>query len=575
MKSIAPLVFPQGSPKGRPNAKITEIACRGALESVSRGRSEPFSIKFEALAVAMESSPRGSQPEEESDYEPGLALPEDPYSPADSGSEEDLDEQMSVGSLGAAEVELWTEAPEKDSAEEQLLDPEEAMSLSEPEAASEDSEDSDEEDEEEPAPKRRRLRGKQSAPEYGPPLYPELLAQLRGPRPVAKKKAARKPKKAEHCRGYDGEACVFSPQRPGEPARTQPKRGENHCLFCKAEKLQALLPARRANRVTQALKKLKAADEEIFRKAVDRIRLFTDEDKAKDFAARGSTAKRQPTRPKPSASWTDCLQRRRVAGQGLSRKRRAAYQAAVEKDKRLARRKIFYPERLLKRAGAEEEEEEKAAVIALGLESQVAFNDAELPAPKDPTAKMVEAWCKQGAWGICASCGSLCPRPLRPMDLRRAAKPTIPKGQCSACRSGAYVPQPEDIPAACTARAQGTSHRSPTALGPRYRPLPKGPARLQSPHRHDQLRLGCEERAGEGRGPAQAQRPEEGQEGAGPPAERRGEQLQDVHQGARGLPAEARAGRRGEAAQAPVEVHRARGARMLSLAPSVLAPQPL
>ena len=120
----------------------------------------------------------------------------------------------------------------------------------------------------------------------------------------------------------------------------------------------------------------------------------------------------------------------------------------MEKDQRLARRKIFYPERLLKRAGAEEEEEEKAAVIALGLESQVAFNDAELPAPKDPTAKMVEAWCKQGAWGICASCGSLCPRPLRPMDLRRAAKPTIPKSQCSACRSGAYVPQPEDIPAA-------------------------------------------------------------------------------------------------------------------------------
>ena len=273
------------------------------------------------------------------------------------------------------------------------------------------------------------------------------MAKLPGPKAAAKKKA-RKPFAGERCRGYNGEVCVFSPQQPGQPARTQPKRGENHCLFCSAEKLQAALPARRANRVTQALKRFKAADEEIFGKAIGRIRLFADEAAAKDFAARGGAAKRRAAKPKASATWADCLRRRRLAGQQLSRKRRAAFAAAVEKDQRLARRKIFYPEKLLKRVGAEEEAQEKAAVAALGLESHVAFNDAELPAPKDPTAKMVEMWCKQGSWGSCVGCGSLRPRQLRPMDLKRAAKPTIPKSQCSACRSGAYIPQPEDIPEA-------------------------------------------------------------------------------------------------------------------------------
>ena len=400
----------------------------------------------------MERSPPGSpSAAESSDYEPSPALPEEPYSPTNSGAEEDLDEEMSAGSLGVAELD-WNEAPEQDSgAEGELPDPEAAFSPSpaaDPEEDSGDSEDDEADSEEEPAPKRRRLRGKQYAPAYGPPLYPELLAQLPQPRPAAKKKPARKAKKGELCQGHQGETCVFNPMEPGQPARAQPKRGEKHCLFCKAEKLQALLPAQRANKVTQALKRLKAADEEIFHKAVARIELFANEATAKEFARRGGAAKRQAAKPKPSSSWADCLARRRLAGQGLSRKRRAAYKDAVEKDQRLARRKIFYPEKLLKRTGVAEEAEEQAAVAALGLESQVAFNDAPLPAPKDPTAKMVETWCKQGSWASCVGCGSLRPRPLRPMDLKRAAKPTIPKSQCSACRSGAYVPQPEDIPVA-------------------------------------------------------------------------------------------------------------------------------
>ena len=399
----------------------------------------------------MERSPPGSpSAAESSDYEPSLAPAEEPYSPTDSGAEEDLDEEMGAGSLGAAELD-WNEAPEQDSgAEGELPDPEAAFSpspVADPEEDSGDSEDDEADSEEEPAPKRRRLRGKQYAPAYGPPRYPELLAELPGPKAAAKKKA-RKPFAGERCRGYNGEPCVFNPMEPGQPAGTRPKRGEERCMFCSGEKLRALLAGPTDGKVTQALKKIKAANEEIFNKAVGRIELFSDETTAKEFAKRGGAAKRQQRKPKPSSSWTDCLARRRLAGKGLSRKQRAAYKDAVEKDQRLARRKIFYPEKLLKRAGAAEEAEEKAAVAALGLESQVAFNDAELPAPKDPTAKMVEMWCKQGSWGSCVGCGSLRPRQLRPMDLKRAAKPTIPKSQCSACRSGAYIPQPEDIPEA-------------------------------------------------------------------------------------------------------------------------------
>ena len=194
------------------------------------------------------SPPRSPSAAESSDYEPSLEVPEEPYSPTDSGAEEDLDEEMGAGSLGAAELD-WAEAPEQDSgAEEQLPDPEAGFSPSpaaDLEEDSGDSEDDEADSEEEPAPKRRRLRGKQYAPAYGPPLYPDLLAKLPGPK-LAKKKA-RKPFAGERCRGYSGEPCIFNPMEPGQPAGTQPKRGERHCMFCKADKLQAL-PAKSLRR---------------------------------------------------------------------------------------------------------------------------------------------------------------------------------------------------------------------------------------------------------------------------------------------------------------------------------------
>ena len=67
---------------------------------------------------------------------------------------------------------------------------------------------------------------------------------------------------------------------------------------------------------------------------------------------------------------------------------------------------------------------------------------AIMEAFKDATARMGEAWCKQGSWGMCQKCGSMQPRPLQPVDLRRVARPTISEKACTACRHGEYVPQP-------------------------------------------------------------------------------------------------------------------------------------
>ena len=113
----------------------------------------------------------------------------------------------------------------------------------------------------------------------------------------------------------------------------------------------------------------------------------------------------------------------------------------------MARRKVFFPDNLFKPASVEQEIAEVEEMQALGgASSDVAPNDTGLPSPKDATARMVEAWCKQGSWGMCQKCGSMQPRPLQPVDLRRVAPPTISEKACTACRHGEYVPQPNDIP---------------------------------------------------------------------------------------------------------------------------------
>ena len=83
------------------------------------------------------------------------------------------------------------------------------------------------EPEQQPAQKRRSLHGKQ-------PPSGAWLGAVGAPRKVLKRPgmlkrpAARKVWPNEVCRGYEGAACKFCPQSPGQPAGVHPKRGVRH-----------------------------------------------------------------------------------------------------------------------------------------------------------------------------------------------------------------------------------------------------------------------------------------------------------------------------------------------------------
>ena len=194
--------------------------------------------------------------------------------------------------------------------------------------------------------------------------------------------------------------------------------------------------------LTRALKKFLAVDGGVFDTAVQRVQAFLGEEAARDYQ------KRAAGEPRPEGGWEEALRHRQLVGRPLTRKQQEEYDAAVRRDQRVARRKLFFPEKLMARASEELENQEKATVEEqCGPAGSVAANDTDLPRPTTQQGRMLEDYCKFGSWGICEKCSSLCPRPLCPMDLRRINKATIPANQCTACKHGEYVPQPEDIPA--------------------------------------------------------------------------------------------------------------------------------
>ena len=128
----------------------------------------------------------------------------------------------------------------------------------------------------------------------------------------------------------------------------------------------------------------------------------------------------------------------------LNKTRQLKYEAERLKDRTLARRKVFFPDKIRKHVTPEADTLERAELPLPA--SDIAENDTGLPAPTiSDRARYVELWCKHGSWVICDTCGALRPRPLQPVDLRRVAPPTVPK--CAYCRRGEYVPQPGDVPA--------------------------------------------------------------------------------------------------------------------------------
>ena len=251
----------------------------------------------------------------------------------------------------------------------------------------------------------------------------------------------------ELCSGFNGTACSFSTTAAGEAARVQPHRKEEQCIFCNRDNMESASKMARQNRLTVALKKLRAMNEQVFDDALGRVRLFLGNDVAEDFARRAGARPAPPPVPRPPATdWTTLLEHRQAAGAELKPKEREEYKKAVKRDQRVARRKLFFPDKLMKRAGEAQEAEEREVVASSGQVIDLADNDVGLPVPTDKDGQMVESWCKQGSWVMCEKCHSLCPRPLQPVDLRREAKGTIPPSQCPACKHNEYVLQPEHVP---------------------------------------------------------------------------------------------------------------------------------
>ena len=264
-----------------------------------------------------------------------------------------------------------------------------------------------------------------------------------------KKPSARVPRGKKLCQGFRGQPCKFSTSQVGQRSRVHTCRKEIHCAFCSPEALHAACASPRP-KVLQMLKKLWQLDQDIAREAVQRIRDWEGVDAAGELEAamKQPVRKTRRTQPTPSQQkWADLLARRKPAFRKLDEKKVHAYEMQVRGDRRLVRRKVFFPENLYKQASdAQEAREIEQVENMCGPIADMASNDTGLPSPKDSVARAVEEWCKQGSWGICQQCGSVQPRPLRPADMKRSAAPEISAKACTACRHGEYVPQPADIP---------------------------------------------------------------------------------------------------------------------------------
>ena len=208
-----------------------------------------------------------------------------------------------------------------------------------------DEETSDEEEVAEPIQTLRRLRGKQPAPQYGPPppaadnpepkpsgTVPSSSAVPVIKRPaMLKRPTARKAWANKRCRGFDGVAFQFCPNEPGEPARVQAHQGHRHCIFCNKEKMQERRGKGRRCMVTPALKKFLFGNRSVFEAALQRVETFLGEEMAQWFARHAGW--KEP----PEKSWQELLQGRQQSTRPMKPKEVEEYQNLVRRDQRVAR----------------------------------------------------------------------------------------------------------------------------------------------------------------------------------------------------------------------------------------------
>ena len=304
----------------------------------------------------------------------------------------------------------------------------------------------------------RRLRGKQSAPEYGPPPHwvrvalQQLAAQ---PSPKHGLKSATRPKRkgrapralgserpSNFCAGFGGAACVFSTRAPG--GRTACRKGARRCALCSEDEFgKALSTPRGRGSLTRILKALALQGQESnpLQQALRRVGLWAPDCLA-EFGAKASQPKRSkaPARVDKAAvtqeRWASCKRRREANGGRPDAKRLKAYRASVLDDQRRAK-KQFFPD------APRRARESGDALLAL------VPNDCDLP-PASASFEGIglQNWCEKGAWGMCPSCFELQPRRLLEKDLQGGAQPELPASACRRCRAQHphYVPRKADVP---------------------------------------------------------------------------------------------------------------------------------
>ena len=253
----------------------------------------------------------------------------------------------------------------------------------------------------------------------------------------------------EHCPGTPGHKCVFSTVHLGEASAITPDRGQTHCLFCSDDHLDLLLAHQAGAQITKSLAAMRHLSEEQFELALANLASRRGEKFAEDFRARVvRTERRAAARRAPKLSiaeeWQAAIACRKFMGR-LRKKELREHKKQVLRDRASARRKIFFPEEVKNHATAANEEDEVGRMPE--PPADIMDNNSCLPAAsRSERATRAEQWCKHGSWQICCSCRSLRPRPFRPGDLKRVAKPTVKA--CGLCRRKERVPQPEDIPEA-------------------------------------------------------------------------------------------------------------------------------
>ena len=258
---------------------------------------------------------------------------------------------------------------------------------------------------------------------------------------IKKKPAARRPYPNELCPGRNGEPCIFSASAAWSPAAIHPKRGQKHCMFCDPAELRKAMSSKRP----KVLPTWKKISDEAKKLALTRMARWEGEEKTQEFKDKAEKA-----RPNCAPQdWKQLLEARQMLRSPLEEGELSQYEKAMHQDRQRARRKVLCPEYKGKHGTRKQTEKELAEIRArCGEIADVAENDCGLPAPEDPTARMVEAWCKRGSWAMCEACHSLQPQNLEPMDLKRVKKATISSKQCTACKHQEYVPTLADVPVA-------------------------------------------------------------------------------------------------------------------------------